>query len=60
MCHSRDFRAFDTQKEKQAEDIRSTEERRAGVIDQLLSGANEEAEKAKRERAPAREAAPAK
>ena len=60
MCHYRDFRAFSMQKEKQAEDLRASEERRAGMIDAMLSGANEAAEKRERERRPAEEAAPAK
>ena len=60
MCYSRNFRAFDMQKEKKTDEMRATEERRAGVIDKMLSGANEEAEKARRERVPDKEPAAAK
>ncbi len=61
MCHSRDFRFFQSRKEeKRPEDIRASEERRAGVVDAMVSDARREAEKADRERRPAREAAPAK
>ena len=61
MCHSRDFRFFSSHRqEKQPEDIRAGEERRAGVVDAMMSDARREAEKAERERRPEREAAPAK
>ncbi len=61
MCHSRDFRFFSSRKEeKKPEDIREAQERRAGVVDAVMSNAKREAEKAERERRPAREAAPAK
>jgi hypothetical protein len=60
MCHARDFRAFDVHSQKNAEDTRSAEERRAGAIDKLLRGASEKTEKAMPEPAPVKEAAPAK
>ena len=61
MCHSRDFRFFQFRKEeKRPEDISPTENRRAGVVNAMMSDAKREAEKAERERRPAREAAPAK
>lgn len=45
---------------KKPEDIRASEERRAGVIDAMMSDARHEAEKAERERRPEKEAAPEK
>ncbi len=61
MWHPRDFRFFQAHAaEKKPEDIRASEERRAGVVDAMMSDARREAEEAERERRPAREAAPAK
>ncbi len=65
MCHSRDFRFFQSRRqEKRPEDIRASVDRRAGVVDAMMSDARQAAEKAESERRPerehTREAAPAK
>jgi hypothetical protein len=60
MCHARDFRAFDFRREKKPEEARPAQDKRAEAIDALLADANEHAERERRERAPAKEAAPAK
>jgi hypothetical protein len=58
MCYERDYRIFEDQ--KKAEDARVVQERRAGLIDRLLSDANKQGEKTKAEATLVKEDAPAK
>jgi hypothetical protein len=58
MCWEIDYKLFAEQ--KKAQEIRIEQERRAGVIDQLLNEANKQGEKSNVEGAPVKEAAPAK
>ena len=58
MCWEIDYKFFAEQ--KKAQEIRIEQERRAGVIDQLLNEANKQGEKSNVERAPVKETAPAK
>ena len=58
MCWEIDYKLFADQ--KKAQEFRIEQERRAGVIDQLLNEANKQGEKRKVERAPVNETAPAK
>ena len=60
MCHSRDFRAFGFRKEAKPEQTPAAVDRRSEVIGTLLSGANKRAEEKRPERAPVKEAVPAK
>jgi hypothetical protein len=56
MCYSRNYRIFEEQQRKAQE--QAIEERRSGVIDQLLGDANKQSDKAKE--SPVKEIAPAK
>jgi hypothetical protein len=56
MCWEIDYKFFEQQ--KKAQEARIKQEQRAGVIDRLLTEANEQGEKT--EEAPVKEAAPAK
>ena len=58
MCWEIDYKFLAEQ--KKAQEARIKQQRRAGVIDQLLSGASQQAEETKVEGTPAKEAAPAK
>jgi hypothetical protein len=58
MCWEIDYKLFADQ--KKAQEFRIEQERRAGVIDQLLNEANKQGEKSNVERAPVKETAPAK
>jgi protein-disulfide isomerase len=58
MCWEIDYKLFAEQ--KKAQEIRIKQERRAGVIDQLLNEANTQGEKSNVEGTPVKEAAPAK
>ena len=58
MCWEIDYKLFADQ--KKAQEFRIEQERRAGVMDQLLNEANKQGEKRKVERAPVKETAPAK
>lgn len=60
MCHARDFRMFEDRKQEKVEDAQLMQDRRAGVIDSLLSDANKQGEKTKPEGTPVKEIAPAK
>ena len=66
MCHARDLRdlrdlrMFADRKQTKVEDMQFMQDRRAGVIDTLLSDANKHSEKTKPEAAPIKEVAPAK
>jgi hypothetical protein len=57
MCWEIDYKLFAEQKKAQ---IRIEQERRAGVIDQLLNEANKQGEKSNIEGMPVKVAAPAK
>jgi len=57
MCWEIDYKLFAEQKKAQ---IRIEQERRAGVIDQLLNEANKQGEPSNVEGTPAKETAPAK
>ena len=59
MCHARDFRHFEQAKRKAAED-EIARSRRAEVVEDLMSGAKKEAERAAAEPTQAKEPAPAK
>jgi hypothetical protein len=56
MCWEIDYKFFEQQ--KKAQEARAKQEQRAGVIDRLLTEANEQPEKT--EEAPVKEVAPAK
>jgi len=58
MCWEIDYKLFAEQ--KKAQEIRIEQERRAGVIDQLLNEANKQGEKSNVEGAPVKETVPAK
>jgi hypothetical protein len=58
MCWEIDYKFFAEQ--KKAQQIRIEQERRAGVIHQLLNEANEQGEKSNVEGTPVKETAPAK
>ena len=58
MCCEIDYKFFAEQ--KKAKQIRIEQERRAGVIHQLLNEANKQGEKSNIEGMPVKEAAPAK
>ena len=58
MCWEIDYKLFAEQ--KKAQEIRIEQERRAGVIDQLLNEANKQGEKSNVEGTPVKETAPAK
>ena len=58
MCWEIDYKLFAEQ--KKAQEIRIEQERRAGVIDQLLNEANKQGEPSNVEGTPAKETAPAK
>jgi len=58
MCWEIDYKLFAEQ--KKAQEIRIEQERRAGVIDQLLNEANKQGGKSNDEGTPVKEAAPAK
>jgi len=58
MCYEIDYQIFAAQ--KKAQEARIKEERRAGVIDRLLSDANKPGDDSKTEGAPVKEVAPAK
>jgi hypothetical protein len=56
MCFSREYRSFE---QKKAEEAKVQQQRRAGVIDEMLNEANKEAEQPK-EATPVKDVAPAK
>ena len=58
MCWEIDYKLF--AERKKAHEIRIEQERRAGVIDQLLNEANKQGGKSNDEGTPVKEAAPAK
>jgi protein-disulfide isomerase len=58
MCWEIDYKLFAGQ--KKAQEIRIEQERRGGVIDQLLNEANKQGEKSNVEGTPVKETAPAK
>jgi hypothetical protein len=58
MCYEIDYQIFAAQ--KKAQEARIKQERRAGVIDQLLNGANNQGDDTKAEKTPIKEIAPAK
>jgi hypothetical protein len=58
MCLEIDYKLFAEQ--TKAQEIRTKQERRAGVIGQLLNEANNQGEKAKVEGTPVKETAPTK
>jgi hypothetical protein len=58
MCWEIDYPYFEEQ--KKAQEARIKQEQRAGVIDQLLSGANKQDEAVPAETPPVKEVAPAK
>jgi hypothetical protein len=58
MCYAKDYNLFDD--EKKAEDTQVVKERRAGLIARLLNVANKHGEKAKADKTPIKEVAPAK
>ena len=58
MCWEIDYKFFADQ--KKAQEFRIEQERRAGMIDQLLNEANKQGEKSNFEGAPVKETAPAK
>ena len=58
MCYEIDYQIFAAQ--KKAQEARIKQDRRAGVIDQLLSDANKQGEKSNVEGMPVEEVAPAK
>jgi hypothetical protein len=60
MCHGRDWRMFEELRQKKAEDVPAAQDRRAEVIETLLSEAKKQGEGAKPAAVPVREAAPAK
>ena len=60
MCHSRDFRMVEAQKEAKPEETRAAQDWRAATIGTMLGDANRQAEQTRPERAPAKEAVPAK
>ena len=57
MCWEIDYKFF-AEQQKKAQEVRMKQEQRAGVIDRLLTEANEQREKT--EEAPVKEVAPAK
>jgi hypothetical protein len=58
MCYAKDYRLFNDL--KKAEDMQVVQERRAGLIARLLNVANKHGEKAKADKTPIKEVAPAK
>jgi hypothetical protein len=58
MCYAKDYRLVDDL--KKAEDTQVVQERRAGLIARLLNVANKHGEKAKADKTPVKEVAPAK
>jgi hypothetical protein len=58
MCWEIDYRFFDEQ--KKAQETRIKQERRAGVIDQLLNDAKQQGDETQVEGTPVKEVAPAK
>ena len=58
MCWEIDYKFFAEQ--KKAKEIRIEQERRAGVIDQLLNEANKQGEKSNDEETPVKETMPGK
>jgi hypothetical protein len=60
MCHSRDWWAYEERQKQEAKERQAAEERRAGLIQDLLADAEKQAETTKCEPAPIKEAAPAK
>ena len=58
MCWEIDYKFFAEQ--RKAQETRIKQERRAGVIDQLLNEANKQGEKTEAEGTPVNEVAPAK
>jgi len=58
MCWEIDYKFFAEQ--KKAQQVRIEQERRAGVVDQLLSEANKQGQKSSVEGMPVKETAPAK
>lgn len=60
MCYTRDYKTFDEREQKKIEDVQAAQNRRAGVIDALLSEANKQSEKTEPEGTPVKEVAPAK
>jgi hypothetical protein len=60
MCYSRSWNASEDRKREEAKTREAAHQKRAGVIDNLLADAKENAETAKRQQAPVKDAAPAK
>lgn len=62
MCHARDFRMFEDRTQEKVDNAQLMRDRRASVIDSLLSdpNPNKESEKTKSEGTPVKEIAPAK
>jgi hypothetical protein len=58
MCYTRDYKIFEDK--KKADRTKVAQERRAGLIERLLDGANKQSEKTKAEGTPVKETAPAK
>ena len=58
MCWEIDYKFFAEQ--KKAQEARTKQQERAGVIDRLLNETNKQGEKTEVEGTPAKEAAPAK
>jgi hypothetical protein len=58
MCWEIDYKFFADQ--KKAQELRIEQERRAGMIDQLLNEANKQGEKSNVEGTPVKETVPAK
>ena len=58
MCYEIDYKFLAEQ--KKAQEARIKQERRAGVVDQLLNDANKQGDDAKTEGTPVKEVAPAK
>jgi hypothetical protein len=59
MCYSRSWNAAEDRKREEAKAREAAHQKRAGVIDNLLSDAKENAETAKRQ-SPVKDAVPAK
>jgi hypothetical protein len=60
MCHSRDWWELEERRKQEARERQAAEEKRAGLIQNLLSSAEKQAGDTTPETAPVREAAPAK
>ena len=60
MCYSRDCIASDQRKQEEAKRSQAAQEQRAGVVNTLMEDAKRQAEQAKPQAAPTKEAVPAK